>query len=286
MADQLDNRPVFTIVMGCNGAGKSAWKRENYDRLPERYFDQDSIAGGIGDWNSESARVRTREYVDAQVDQAMAARQDFGVESTYSGRPGRALVERAKAAGYRIEGVYIGTDSPEINVERVAHRVKTNTGHHVDPARLPERYRFSLSNLRRTAELFDALEVVDNSEHDRERRPFPSEQIHMENGVVRWRAEPIRPWSLDWLERFEKSLSDRRSRERVAPLPKELPKEGTGLRPPTSEFLAGAEPDHSRDVSLVRNEGAPAGGVGQPETPVEHDVPERSDDELPGGFER
>ena len=47
MADQLDNRPVFTIVMGCNGAGKSAWKRDNYDRLPQQYFYQDSIAGGI-----------------------------------------------------------------------------------------------------------------------------------------------------------------------------------------------------------------------------------------------
>ena len=40
VADQLDNRPVFTIVMGCNGAGKSAWKRANQDRLPERYFDK------------------------------------------------------------------------------------------------------------------------------------------------------------------------------------------------------------------------------------------------------
>ena len=39
---------VFTIVIGCNGARKSAWKRANYDRLPRQYFDQDSIAGSIG----------------------------------------------------------------------------------------------------------------------------------------------------------------------------------------------------------------------------------------------
>ncbi len=45
MADQLDNRPVFTVVMGCNGVEKSAWKRGNYDLLPDRYYDQDSIAG-------------------------------------------------------------------------------------------------------------------------------------------------------------------------------------------------------------------------------------------------
>jgi len=59
MSDQPDSRPVFTIVMGCNGVGKSAWKRHNYDQLPDHYFDQDSIAGGIGDWNSETPRHGT-----------------------------------------------------------------------------------------------------------------------------------------------------------------------------------------------------------------------------------
>ena len=67
------------------------------------------------------------------------------------------MVERAKAASYRVEGVNIGTDSPEINTDRIDHRVKTNSDHHVNAERLPERYRFSLSNLRKTAELFDAL---------------------------------------------------------------------------------------------------------------------------------
>ena len=67
MSDQPDSRPVFTIVMGCNGVGKSAWKRHNYDQMPEQYFDQDSIAGGIGDWNSESAPQRTRTFVDGEI---------------------------------------------------------------------------------------------------------------------------------------------------------------------------------------------------------------------------
>ena len=101
MADQLDNRPVFTIVMGCNGAGKSAWKRANQDRLPERYFDKDSIADGIGGWETADARERTDAYVNAEIDKALNERRNFGIESTYSGRPGRALVERVLEAGYR-----------------------------------------------------------------------------------------------------------------------------------------------------------------------------------------
>ncbi len=180
MAELMDRRPKLVIVMGCNGAGKSAWKRNNYDRLPERYFDQDSIAGGIGDWNAEGARARTREYVDGEIEKIFAARQDFGFESTFSGRPGPALVRRAIDEGYRVEGYFMGTDGWETNARRIEHRVVTNTGHHVDPERLPDRYRYALSNLRRHLEDFDLLEVVDNSWPGLEGIPNPRVQFVVE----------------------------------------------------------------------------------------------------------
>ena len=108
------------------------------------------------------------------------------------------MVESAKAASYRVEGVYISTDSPEINAERIDHRVKTNTGHHADADRLPERYRFPLSNLRKTAELFDAHEVVDNSDHDEERHPFPKEpNLRRSRCRTSSRSRPTSTSSLD-----------------------------------------------------------------------------------------
>ena len=119
MSELIDPRPVFTIVMGWNGVGKSAWKRKKYDLLPTRYFDQDSIAGGIGDWNSPDARARTRVCVDAQTAEAIGQRLDFGTESTDSGQPGPAIVERVIEAGYRVEGVYFGANDPQINVDRI-----------------------------------------------------------------------------------------------------------------------------------------------------------------------
>lgn len=103
MADRLDNRPVFTIVMGCNGAGKSVWKRENYGRLPNPYFDQDAVVGGVGDWDSEQSRARTRQIVDAEIADTIDTRADFGIESPIpSGHPGRETVERVNKAGYRV----------------------------------------------------------------------------------------------------------------------------------------------------------------------------------------
>ena len=109
---------MFTVLLGCAGAGKTAWKRNNWDRLPGRYFDHDSFAGGVGDWDTEAAKAMARRYIDEEIAKAIEARLAFGGESTCPSGPGRELVERAKRAGYRVEGVYIGTESPVINVER------------------------------------------------------------------------------------------------------------------------------------------------------------------------
>ena len=152
MADQLDNRPVFTVVLGCAGAGKTAWKRDNWDRLPDWYFDHDSFAGGVGDWGTEAAKATARRCFDEEIAKAIEARLDIGVESTCPEGPGRELVERATRAGYRVEGVYIGTESPAINVERVEHRVASRTGHRTDVAKLPEDHAVSLSDLREILE--------------------------------------------------------------------------------------------------------------------------------------
>ena len=210
MGDQLDNRPVFTIVMGCNGAGKSAWKVENRDRLPERYFDKDSIANGVGGWDTPSARERTDEYVDAEIDKALAGRYNFGMESTYSGRPGPELVERAIEAGYRIEGIYIGTANPEINIERIRTRVENNTGHHVDPERVPDRYRHSLHNLRRTADRFDELTIVDNTEERERGIPDPRTELVLEKGRTAWETRDPASWVTTWKARFEQAMDSRR----------------------------------------------------------------------------
>ena len=77
-------------------------------------------------------------------------------------------------------GVYFGTNDPQINIDRIEQRVFAGTGHMVDPHRIPERWRCSLSNLRRTAEQSDQLQLLDNSEHDDFHLPRPVEQCRLE----------------------------------------------------------------------------------------------------------
>ena len=59
------------------------------------------------------------------------------MERTYSGLPGPEMVERVTQAGYRVEGLYLGTADPRIDIERIEHRVFFGTGHAVDPSRFP-----------------------------------------------------------------------------------------------------------------------------------------------------
>lgn len=205
MSELLSNKPVFTIVMGCNGSGKSAWKRAHYEELPQRYIDQDSIAGGFGDWNDQTNREHTRELVDQEVGELIEGKADFGMESSFSVRPGTTMMDRVIDAGYIVKGIYIGTDSPEINIERIEYRVTENLGHRVDPARIPQRYAHSLSNLRRRFDQFEELELIDNSIDNEFHRPNPILQCVAIKGKIEEqipRAE-MANWCATFLERLE-----------------------------------------------------------------------------------
>lgn len=179
---------TFTLVFGCDGAGKTMWARQHRDRLPARFLNVESLAEGIGGWGRPGPRRRAQEFVARLVDEAFAARQDFGVEN-----PGPVLLERAVAAGYRVEGVYLGTASPALNLARIGRRF--GGGHPVDDLEgLPGRHRASLQDLQRVLPVFDRLVLEDNSP---ERDPgIPSGQpaLILERGRPVFEVSPLAGW--------------------------------------------------------------------------------------------
>ena len=183
------------------GAGLGACGADRREQSPDRLWVVLIRAGGVD--------VEEQLLVDvvAGEGQGLVDRQGhrdpsgFGTESTCPGGPGRQLVERATRAGYRVEGVYIGTESAAINVERVEHRVASRTGHQADVAKLPEDWAASMSALREVLDQLDELEILDNSAHHADRRPRPVDQVYIENGLVTWEAETLRTWCARWLGR-------------------------------------------------------------------------------------
>ena len=107
--------PKLTIVVGANGAGKSTWSERHRKELPTDFYNADSIARGLGDWNSARKQREARELVDRAIEEQLATRGDFGFESTYSSRSRPSIVRRSKAFGYEVSAVFVGTSAPAIS---------------------------------------------------------------------------------------------------------------------------------------------------------------------------
>jgi predicted ABC-type ATPase len=94
----------------------------------------------------------------------------------------------ARARGFEIVLVYIGTDRVEINLARIAKRV-LGGGHNVPEADVRRRYNRSLENLPVAANRADHVLLFDNS----------TEQGYQLIGILspssaQW-FEPLPPWA-------------------------------------------------------------------------------------------
>ncbi|MFI3259334.1 MAG: AAA family ATPase [Rikenellaceae bacterium] len=87
----------------------------------------------------------------------------FTVETVMSHRSKLDYVKLAKSKGYRVYLYFVSTEDPQINISRVAYRVKSG-GHNVPTNKIVERYKKSLDNLYDALILSDRAYVFDNSE--------------------------------------------------------------------------------------------------------------------------
>ena len=91
------HRPRLTIVIGTNGAGKSTWCSKHEDELPAAFYDADSIANSLGDWNDPRDQIQAARHVNGAIRDHLARRESFGFESTYSW-PSRARLKQVVAS--------------------------------------------------------------------------------------------------------------------------------------------------------------------------------------------
>lgn len=86
----------------------------------------------------------------------------FTIETVMSHRSKLDFMCMAKEKGFRIYLYYVATSSPDINIGRVAARVR-NGGHNVPANKIRSRYVRSLNNLRDAVRLSDRAYIFDNS---------------------------------------------------------------------------------------------------------------------------
>ena len=153
------------MIAGPNGAGKTTFAREFLLREASviHFVNADLIAGGLSPLRPDLAARRAGRMVLAELNRLVKARQDFAFESTLSGRTYLRLVKRWKAAGYRIEIVFLWLPAVQVALQRIAARVRQG-GHNVPRNDVLRRFDRSWKNFRALYRpLADAWAVYDNA---------------------------------------------------------------------------------------------------------------------------
>ncbi len=176
------------MIAGPNGAGKST--------LTGRYLagrllivNPDVLAQEFDPVTPTRRSIRLqagREAVHRQ-EALLTARADFAIETTLSGHRELALIQRARATGYKVTLVYIGIDTPGLAKMRISQRVAEG-GHSVLPEDVERRYHRSRATLITTLQTVDRAFVVDNS--TQRRRLL----LSMEHGQVKRLSRNLPRW--------------------------------------------------------------------------------------------
>lgn len=93
------------------------------------------------------------------------AGEKFSFETVFSHASNIEIMQRATDAGYKVYLYFVGTESPEINKQRVHARVQKG-GHHVPEDRIESRYYRSPDLLFGAAEVCYQAYFFDNSKQD------------------------------------------------------------------------------------------------------------------------
>jgi predicted ABC-type ATPase len=158
-------RPVCIVIAGPNGAGKTTFAREFLpkDTRVVHFVNADLIASGLSPLRPELAALAAGRLFLKELDRLAKARLDFAFESTLSGLVYLNRLKRWKAAGYRIELIYLRLSSPRLALRRIAARVKQG-GHNVPRADVLRRFTRSWNNFQNVYQLLaDEWTLYDNS---------------------------------------------------------------------------------------------------------------------------
>ena len=187
-------KPICHIVAGPNGSGKSTFALRY---LPEFagsivFVNPDLMAQGMSPTDIRLSAIGAGRQTLERIDELIAAKTDFGFETTLSGRSYLKLLAKAKAQGYRIFLYYLWMPSAVMLPSRIRHRVLAG-GHDVPTADVIRRFSRSIANLADYVALADAVRVFDATGTCQ--RP-----IYARNG-----KETV--FDREWTERMHKELS-------------------------------------------------------------------------------
>ena len=181
--------PNLLVYAGPNGSGKSTITTQF--RTIGQYVNADEIKKKLSCSDIEAAQIAdsTREYL-------LNKSKDFTFETVLSTHAKIEFLTKAKEKGYHITCIYILTNNPKINIERVRRRVSKG-GHSVPIKKIINRYVRALKLIPELISICDELFIYDNSSNYTD---FIYNRIVSSNNSVY--LSPNNNWSLEMLNQL------------------------------------------------------------------------------------
>lgn len=173
--------PNVYVIAGPNGAGKTTFAREFLPNYADcrNFINADLIAEGLSPFSPEAAAVRAGRLMLDQIALSMRRGEDFGFETTLSGRGHLNLVRLLKKRGYGVHFFYLWVPSVELALARIRERVSRG-GHDVPEAVVRRRFERSMRNFfLHYRPIVDRWILFDNSQRS------PSVIARLEPGKLR-----------------------------------------------------------------------------------------------------
>jgi predicted ABC-type ATPase len=168
LAGTSAERPIFWIIAGPNGSGKtSAYDNTDIEAFLRSVWiiNPDLLTARIRDVEGlplSTANLQAVQRIEAWLEASIRAHQTVGVETVLSTGKYRRLVVEAKALNFEVRLTYVILNSPALNIERVRLRVAKG-GHNVATDKIVERYARSLHQLTWFLDQADQALIFDNS---------------------------------------------------------------------------------------------------------------------------
>jgi predicted ABC-type ATPase len=140
--------PTVYVIAGPNGAGKTTFATQFLPDFVDcrQFLNADLIAAGLSPFAPETQNVRAGRLLLERIEELCNAREDFGFETTLSGRGHARLLSNMRQSGYRVLLFFLWLPSADLAVERVATRVLQG-GHTVPEDVVRRRFASGLRNL-------------------------------------------------------------------------------------------------------------------------------------------
>jgi predicted ABC-type ATPase len=154
------------------------------------YFNPDEVAASLRarepELDRETANDRAWALGLRLLEEAIRLGRDHFFEATLGGNTITARLGEALEAGREVRVWFVGLNSPELHVERVAARVRAG-GHPIPEADIRRRYDSSRRNLITLLPRLTELKLFDNSiegDPKRGRPPKPKLLLHTLQGEI------------------------------------------------------------------------------------------------------